>query len=426
MAFFRLTGVFVMVKVPESGSDSHRLRRLFLTLIPCLLIPLSGCEEVKKAVNKAKSEVSGSATAETPPVAPANAALQTMPSVTVPATPVVGPTPAEIVARFQKLPPYEITDADLTELSVTPEAGLSIQKIDLTGNRHVSNAGLAQLATLKNLTSLTLTSTDLTPENLSAIGSIQSLNELTLSSTKTDDAVVAKLTAIPHLKALDLSGTLITPAAGKSLSQMMELTVLKLGSTAANDQLVTMLHNLPLMELRLEKTQITGAAIPEILKIKTLEHLGVDLNNIPGIAWKGASRANLKTLSVGQTPFGLEGFQAIKGMDSLESLNVYAAGLVEHKSADVFGSFPKLRILNAGSNAVTDVGMVEFFKGLKNIEELHLGSNRNVSDRGLAALIGLKKLRFLDVNDTNCGQAGALTLKEKLPECKIKTSSGEY
>ena len=415
-----------MTQVPNLGSDGMRMKSRFLISLACLALSFTGCEEVQKAVNDVKSEVSGSTTASAPPMAPANATPQTIPPDAASPTPVVGPTTAEIVARFQKLAPYDITDADLTQLCVTPEAGQSIQKIDLTGNRHISNAGLAQLAALKNLTSLTLTSTDFTPENLSTISTIQSLNELLLSSTKTDDAGVAKLTAIPHLKTLDLSGTLITQAAGTSLSQMPELSILKLSSTAANDTLVMMLHNLPLQELRLEKTQITGNSIPEILKIKSLEHLSVDFNNVPGIAWKGVSRANLKTLTVSHTPFGLEGFKAIKGMNSLEFLNVYGAGLVEHKAADVFGSFPKLRILNVGSNSVTDVGMFEFFKGLKNIEELHLGSNRAISDRGLAALVGLKKLRLVDVNDTNCGQAGALALKEKLPECKIRTSSGEY
>lgn len=415
-----------MAQVPSSGADSLRLRSLFPTLMSCLMVVFSGCEEVKKAVNDAKSEVSGSASTSTPPTTPANATPQTMSPVAASPAAAVAPTPAEIIARFQKLPSYDITDADLTQLCVTPEVGPSILKIDLTGNRNVTNAGLAQLAALTHLTSLTLTSTDLMPDALSAIGSIQSLNEVLLPSTKTDDAVVAKLTAIPHLQTLDLSGTMITPAVGASLSQMLELSNLNVGSTAANDQFVTMLHDLPLRELRLPRTQITGASVPELLKIKTLEYLSVDFNNIPGIAWKGASRANLKTLTVGETPFGLEGFQAIKGMDSLEHLNVYSAGLVEHKAADVFGSFPKLRILNAGSNAVTDAGMVEFFKGLKNLEELHLGSNRAISDQGLAALVGLKKLRLLDVSNTNCGQAGALALKEKLPDCKIRTSTGEY
>lgn len=415
-----------MAQVPNSGIHSLRLRCLFPALISCVMITFSGCEEVKRAVNDAKSEISGSASNSAPPTPPANVAPQTMPPVAASPAPAVGPTPAEIISRFQKLASYDITDADLTQLCTTPEVGPSILTIDLTGNRNVTDAGLAQLAALKNLTSLKLASSDLPPNTLSAIGRIETLNEVLLPTTKADDSVVTKLTAIPHLQTLDLSGTVVTPAVANSLSQMSELTVLNLSSTAINDAVISMIHHLPLRELRLQRTQITGAAIPELLKIKTLEHLSVDFNNIPGIAWKGASRANLKTLTVGETPFGLEGFQAIKGMNSLEHLNVYGAGLVEHKAADVFGSFPKLRILNAGANAVTDAGMVEFFKGLKNLEELHLGSNRAISDRGLAALVGMKKLRLLDVTNTNCGQAGALALKEKLPECKIRTSIGEY
>ncbi len=415
-----------MTQVPKSDSDSLSRKFQFLTWLACLALAFTGCEEVQKAVNDVKSEVSGSATASAPPATPTDATPQSMPTAAASPAPVAGPTPAEIVARFQKLPSYDITDGDLSQLCVTPEAGQRIEKIDLTGNRHVTKAGLSQLAALGNLTALTISNTDLAVETLSAVSEIQSLQELLLSATKADDSVVASISKLPNLQTLDLSGTMITPAAGINFSQMLKLNVLRLSSTAANDQLITTLHNLPLRELRLDRTPITGAAIPEILKIESLEHLSVDFNNVPGIAWKGASRANLKTLTVAHTSFGLEGFQAIKGMNSLEFLNVYAAGLVEHKAADVFGSFPKLRILNAGSNAVTDIGMVEFFKGLKNLEELHLGSNRAISDRGLAALVGLKKLRLLDVYDTNCGQAGALALKEKLPDCKIRTSSGEY
>lgn len=415
-----------MAHVPATGLHSLHLKILIRSITFCTLAAFCGCEEVSKAVNDVKSDVSGSSADSTPQSAPSNAVTPTMPPVTASPAPNTAPTAAEIVARFEKLPSYDITDADLTQLSTTPEAGLSIQKIDLTGNRHVTGTGLSQLSALKNLTSLTLTSSDLTPESLSTIGSLQSLKELRIASTKADDSVVSTISSISHLQSLDLSGTMITASAGASLGQLMELSVLKLGSTAADDQLITSLRSLPLRELWLEKTRVTGAGIEEILKIKSLEQLCVDDNNIPGVAWKGASRSNLKSLSVAGTPFGIEGFQAIKGMDSLESLNVYGAGLVEHKAADVFGSFPKLRILNAGSNAVTDVGMFEFFKGLKNVEELYLGSNRAISDRGLAALVGLKKLRLLDVNNTNCGQAGALALKEKLPDCKIRTTSGEY
>jgi len=411
-----------MIFITSSGGRHFRILPGIIAV--CLLFAVAGCEEVNKVVKDVRSEVSGPPVSTPQPETHANSSQDGMAPAS--GAPAAGPTAAEIVARFQMLSSFEITDADLAQVCSSPEAGNSITKIDLTGNRHVSHTGLAQLASLQNLTSLSVASTDLHPEVLSAIGSIPSLHEVLLSSTKTDDSVIAKLTAIPGIHILDLTATLITPASGTSLSQMRELNVLKLTSTNCNDQLVSMLHDMPLRELRLDKTQITGAAIPGLLRITTLEYLNVDFDNVLGTAWKGASRSNLKILSVSTTPFGLEGFQAIKGMNSLEVLNVYAAGLVEHKAADVFGTFPKLRVLNAGANAVTDVGMGEFFKGLKNLEELHLGSNRKISDQGLAALVGLKKLRFLDVRDTMCGQAGALALKAKLPDCRIQTNSGEY
>ena len=129
-----------MAQVPSSGADSLRLRSLFPALMSCLMFVFSGCEEVKKAVNDAKSEVSGSANTSTPPTTSANATPQTMPSVGASPASAFGPTPAEVIARFQKLASYDITDADLTQLCVTPEVGPSILKIDLTGNRNVTKA----------------------------------------------------------------------------------------------------------------------------------------------------------------------------------------------------------------------------------------------------------------------------------------------
>jgi len=70
--------------------------------------------------------------------------------------------------------------------------------------------------------------------------------------------------------------------------------------------------------------------------------------------------------------------------------------------------------------------MTVFFKGHKTLEELHLGDNKGITDNGLAALIGVKTLRLLEVSSTGCGAAGAQALKQKLPECTIITSTGKF
>lgn len=415
-----------MTQVPNRGSCSLLLKMIFMACMSCLPTAFSGCEEVQKAVNDAKSDVSGSPSPSTTPPVPANTVPENTVAGASSQTPVIVPSPAEIIARFQTLQPVEITDNDLAQLASASATESAVTKIDLTGNRHITSKGIAQLAAVKTLTSLTLASSELPATDLSLIGNVQSLNELVLSATKADDVVVNSLSAIPHLQSLDLSGTPITSAAGTSLSKMQELQEIKLVDTATDDQLIGLITSLPLQTLRLSRTRITGAAVPELLRIKSLQALSVEYNGIPGSAWKGAAKANLKELSVGETPFGLEGLDAIKGMDSLEILNIYNTGLVEHKAANVFRSFPKLRVLNAGGNAVSDAGVDVFFKGLKNLEELYLGGNKYITDQGLASLTGLKKLRLLDLNNTSCGQVGALALKKKLPDCKIRTSNGEY
>jgi hypothetical protein len=93
--------------------------------------------------------------------------------------------------------------------------------------------------------------------------------------------------------------------------------------------------------------------------------LNVSFCQITGDGFKGFGKSNIKEMSVGETQFGIEGFAAIRGMSALENLNVYSAGLVEHKSVNVFRTFPKLKILNAGRNSVTDAGMVVFLKATR-------------------------------------------------------------
>ncbi len=392
---------------------------MMVAIASLLLCFAVGCEQVGKVVDDVKSEVAGT---------PTDSSAVPNPPVAAPAAPVMEPaktkSPEEIVARFTKMASGDITDGDINELATSPQAAAAITQIDLTGNRLVSRAGLSQLTSLGNLVSLKMVSFEMGPSDLAVLGEIKSVKELLLSATRTDDSVIAALSAIPHLTKLDLSSTPVTSQAAGSLSKISELSDLNLSGTGSNDQTAALITALPLRRLDFSKTQITGLGVQELLRIESLEALNVSFTSVPGAAWKGSKSSNIKELSVSSTPFGIEGFDAIKGMKSLEYLNVYASGLVEHKAANIFRTLPNLRILNAGNNAVTDAGMEVFFKGLKKIEELHLGHNAAISDRGLAALVGTKSLRYLDVTGTNCTPNGAAALKQKLPDCKIATDNG--
>lgn len=383
-----------------------------------------GCDKVEGLVEDGKSLVNG----EEPTVAdtPAVADPTTQPVITTP-EPVVsaGPTPQQIVERFIGLKPHEISDGSLAQLASSPEAAAAITEIDMRG-APVSANGLGYLRALPNLETLNAANLPVTPDTLTAIGKVQSLKNLDLSNSGANDQVVSELSQIPHLQTLNLNGTHVTAGAATGLGSMRELTDLSLMGTATDDLVVASLTSLPIRNLNLATTRITNASLPLILKISTLESLNVSECGVTGEGFKGFGKSSIKVLAVGATRFGIDGFMAIRGMGDLENLNVYSAGLLEHKSANVFRTFPKLKILNAGKNAITDAGMEVFFKGHRTLEELQLYSNKGITDNGLAALIGVKTLRILDVSDTACGAAGGRALKAKLPECTIRTSQGQF
>lgn len=390
---------------------------LFLT-IACLAA--CGCDKVGSVVDDVKSTVSETVEPSTTPIVQA-------PPQTPPPAPETPPPPApeQLLAEFKTLQPAEITDDALARVTSQPAAASAITELEIHGDK-VTAVGVQYLAAMPNLASLILKCPSMHPDALARLGGITSLKSLGIGATQANDAVVESVASLPGLESLDLSSTPVTPAIGTSLSRISNLQVLNLGYTVVDDTTVAGFARLPIRELDLSRTRITNASLAIIRKIGTLESLVVPFCGVTGAGFQGYGASGLKLLNVGETPFGLDGFVAIKGMKSLENLNVYAAGLIEHKSADVFGTFPSLKILNAGGNGVTDAGMEVFFKGLKKIEELILSSNKSISDRGLSYLVGLKTLRILDVRDTACSANGGQALKQKLKECEILTSAGVF
>lgn len=392
-------------------------------LTACVL--MAGCDKVESIVDDVKNQVSEDtpSVTEAPVTAPDGSVPATIesPEPAVPA----GPTPEQIVNQFTQLRPDQISDGSLAQLASSPEAAAAITEIDMRGAQ-VSDTGFNYLAALPNLESLSAGGPRITATGLATVGKSKSLRHLDLADSAANDQVVGELSQIPHLQTLNLEGTAVTGGAAVGLAAMQELTELSLMGTAVNDQVVAGLASLPLQKLNLSRTPITNASLPHILKIETLEELELAFTGLTGAGYKGFGRTNIRVLNVGATSFGLDGFVNIKGMKNLEDLNVYGAGLVEHKAANVFRTFPKLKVLNAGKNAVTDAGMVVFFKGHKSLEDLQLHDNRGITDNGLAALIGVKTLKSLNLLGTGCTSAGAKKLKEYLPDCTIRVGSGSF
>lgn len=397
--------------------------RALIATFAILCFTVAGCDKVEGLVEEGKGLVNG----EEP--AGANASPVTTPPAQTPITapePVVpvGPTAQEIVEQIRSLRPEQISDGNLAQLASSPEAAAAFTEINLTGAQ-VSATGLGYLSRLPNLESVNCSNTRVADKSLMAIGQSQSLRSVNLSNSDANDQVVGALSKIPHLQTLNLSNTRISTDAARSIGEMRELTDLSLTGTAT-DEIVAGLTSLPIRHLDLSSSKITNASLPMLLKMPTLESLNLDWCAVTGDGFKGFGKSDIKKLSVGATRFGTDGLVAIRGMKSLEDLNIFDAKILMQKNANVFRTFPNLRILNAGKNSLSDAALEVFFKGQKSLEELHLAHHKAITDNGLQWLVGLKNLKLLNVIDTSVGERGSQALKQKLPECTIKTSAGTY
>jgi uncharacterized membrane protein len=106
-------------------------------------------------------------------------------------------------------------DGELTKLK---PIGANLRWLDLAGTG-VTDAGLAGLESMPNLTRLHLERTHVTDAGLARVASLNSLEYLDLYGTEISDAGLVQLQRLPKLKQLYLWQTKVTPAAGKAFAE---------------------------------------------------------------------------------------------------------------------------------------------------------------------------------------------------------------
>lgn len=117
----------------------------------------------------------------------------------------------------------------------------------------LTDQGLLNLATLKQLVSFKSDSDNITDAGLKVFSNTPNLEWLRLGSTKITDAGIANLNSLTKLKWLELSSPGITDASLPILLQMIELEMLTLREAKLTDQGLQQLAGLP----KLKQLQIT-------------------------------------------------------------------------------------------------------------------------------------------------------------------------
>lgn len=222
------------------------------------------------------------------------------------------------------------------------------------------------------LRSVDLTDSAITDADMTTIGSLTSLEHLTLNGCRLlTDAGLAHVKRLSKLKGLGLERTRITDVGLSHLSGLTGLEYLSLNGTHVGDA--------------------------------GLKHL-VGLNRL----------AVLYLCGTGTTDAGL---RAVKNTPALQWLDLRGTRVTDSGLAHL-GGLGRLRLLSLHGTSATDAGMA-LLTELPSLEVLTL-SRTSLTDAGLLALKKSPKLIDLDVTGTRVTQAGVNDLKGALPNCQVR------
>jgi hypothetical protein len=115
------------------------------------------------------------------------------------------------------LPGKKVTDADLKHLKVFSQ--LRILKLDAATN--ITDAGLKELVSLKQLQELGLGSTQVTDAGLKHLAALKNLKVLNLNFTRVSDTGIQQLTLLPQLESVAVSFTGVTPKGATKLQESL-------------------------------------------------------------------------------------------------------------------------------------------------------------------------------------------------------------
>jgi hypothetical protein len=163
----------------------------------------------------------------------------------------------------------KITDAGLAHLSRLTQ----VTSLGLLGCQ-INGSGLKNIQGMTHLKTLNLQLCPITDDNLVYLKDLKEIEGLYFLEAPITDAGLKHLKALPKLRELHLHMTRITDAGLTQLCELKQLQILWLGDTKITDAGLINLPMLPLLkELRLDGTRVTDAGLERLGKLNGLQSL---------------------------------------------------------------------------------------------------------------------------------------------------------
>jgi hypothetical protein len=200
-----------------------------------------------------------------------------------------------------------------------------LKTLRFTNNGKLTDAGMAQLAGLKNLESFSFVGTAMTGKAYAKFEGFTKLVKVSHRGSSIDDEGLEELCDhLPNLESISLAHAKFTDAGAPNLAKLKKLKGLEIGTSKATPQALVHLAKLPLEYLQLGEGFESAASIPFIKDIPTLRRLtltsGTKLTD-PELQTVAALK-QLESLELGKVPLPHERLPALKDFAHLKSLRL--------------------------------------------------------------------------------------------------------
>jgi Leucine-rich repeat (LRR) protein len=409
--------------------------RIFMQLIAtsvvaAALCTLSGCEKpptFDELIHGKKKDAA-------PPPAPVakqaeapKAAPQAAPQTPEPPK----KTAQEALAQFNSTPTYRRTNEQLAELSSLPEARDQLTVLELQGST-IDDAGLAVLPKFDKVEKLNIGTLNYSNEALANVAKMKNVTTLVMTrgaqKDKNTDAGMAHIAQMKQVVELYVDQAKFSTAGIAEIAKMTQLEKLSVGMISQfTDEHLEMLA--PLVNLKyldLTGSYVTDNGLKYLLPFTELEDLrmakmqAVRGAGLDDLVTKRHGLRKLTNLSMYDNPYlNIQAYQGISNIKTLVSLDIGAANCTNA----AFGAMPYLRNLQALSvhenESLSDDAMLKDFPKLKKLKTIYFGNNKLISDASLPAFARVKTLEGITLMQTAVTPTGAQRLKSKLKNCKI-------
>ncbi len=346
------------------------------------------------------------------------------------------------ISRLTKLEYLSVTGTAISDSDLESFRWLPLKYLDISNCKNVTARGFQAVQKIYSLRFLLADHLPLSAHDLENLN--PELIELRLKNCNLDDSCVKQIAKLKRLRKLELTSNRITRQSLETLSSLSKLYFLDLQNNpklTADDQ-IELCKSMPHTAIRLNfgppsnkslfenlkltrlikkfnaldlNVQGSSGDFSEIAKFKNLEELDLSRSTVKDRDFSNFAKLPLRFIGLNKCQIGSSALKELQAMPDLLIMEASTSGL---RDDDLAYLNPNLRELDLSSCQITDRG-VSKLRRLKHLVSLNLNNNA-MSQFAFESLRKLKSLRFLDLRDCpDIHTEQAKIFEDSLPETTV-------